>query len=290
MPVRPSRRQLLSAVPALAAQARAQPPQAGARPNIVLIISDQFRWDCIGAMGLNPMNLTPNLDQMARAACSSAGDLQSAGVRPGARQHLHRPVSQQARRLAECLRPRENATTLASVMRQAGYSTNYIGKWHLARPAGRTPPKRAAPCPSPNRGGFVDLWEAANALELTSHAYEGDLFDNDGKPIHFAGPLSRRLHDRPRAALPPLRPQVAVPADALLSRSPPPERYRTPSIRRRNSRGATPIRLSRRTCARCPDPGPASWPTTSPASPRWTRSSARFARRWWKPASTRTPS
>jgi hypothetical protein len=29
------------------------------------VISDQFRWDCIGAAGLNPMNLTPNLDQMA---------------------------------------------------------------------------------------------------------------------------------------------------------------------------------------------------------------------------------
>src|SRR5260370_35818508 len=36
------------------------------KPNVVLIISDQFRWDCIGAMGLNPMGLTPNLDGMAR--------------------------------------------------------------------------------------------------------------------------------------------------------------------------------------------------------------------------------
>jgi len=26
----------------------------------------QFRWDCIGAMGLNPMNPTPNFDQMAK--------------------------------------------------------------------------------------------------------------------------------------------------------------------------------------------------------------------------------
>lgn len=35
------------------------------KPNIIVIISDQFRGDCIGAMGLNPMGLTPNLDQMA---------------------------------------------------------------------------------------------------------------------------------------------------------------------------------------------------------------------------------
>src|SRR5215471_21707509 len=61
---RPTRRHLLGALPAagLAAQTRGTP----ARPNILLVISDQFRWDCIGAAGLNPMNLTPNLDAMAR--------------------------------------------------------------------------------------------------------------------------------------------------------------------------------------------------------------------------------
>ena len=59
-----TRRQWLAGMPAAAMAAQTQ--QGGAaRPNIVLIISDQFRWDCVGAMGLNPMNLTPNLDRMA---------------------------------------------------------------------------------------------------------------------------------------------------------------------------------------------------------------------------------
>lgn len=31
------------------------------RPNMIVVISDQFRWDCICAMDLNPMNLTPKL-------------------------------------------------------------------------------------------------------------------------------------------------------------------------------------------------------------------------------------
>jgi hypothetical protein len=31
---------------------------------------------------------------------------------------------------------------------------------------------------------------------LTSHAYEGDLFDNDNKPV-TSRPLPRRLRDRP---------------------------------------------------------------------------------------------
>jgi arylsulfatase A-like enzyme len=39
--------------------------------------------------------------------------------------------------------------------------------------------------PSEKRGGFLDLWEGANALEFTSHPYEGDLYDGDDQPIHF---------------------------------------------------------------------------------------------------------
>ena len=55
----------VSAALAASPQALAQAAANASRPNIILIISDQFRWDAIGAMGINPMNLTPNLDAMA---------------------------------------------------------------------------------------------------------------------------------------------------------------------------------------------------------------------------------
>jgi arylsulfatase A-like enzyme len=73
-----------------------------------------------------------------------------------------------------------DATTIATVLRQEGYTTNYIGKWHLAESG-------SGPVPSQERGGFLDLWEASNALEETSHPYEGDLYDGFGKPIHYSG-------------------------------------------------------------------------------------------------------
>ena len=65
-----TRRQAMRSVPAgLAMPAFSEVPSsaqaASDRPNIVIVISDQFRWDCVGAMGLNPMNLTQNLDGMA---------------------------------------------------------------------------------------------------------------------------------------------------------------------------------------------------------------------------------
>ena len=168
-----------------AASALPQTRDGAAKPNIVLIISDQFRHDCVGAMGLNPMNLTPNLDQMAsrgvmfrsafcnQPVCAPARGSIFTGLYP--RQH---GVWKNAIPL------KQGSTTLATTLRGAGYSTNYIGKWHLAP---QESPAQAGPVARADRGGFLDLWLAANTLEHTSHAYEGDLYDNDGKPVHFSG-------------------------------------------------------------------------------------------------------
>ena len=182
--MRPTRRELLAAMPASAA-ALAQNPNNGQRPNVIIVISDQFRWDCVGAMGLNPMNLTPNLDRMAgrgvlfqSAICNQPVCAPARGSIFTGQYPSRHGVWQNGIGLPE------NTTTLATVLRQQGYSANYIGKWHLAPGGGVA---TAGPVAAAHRGGFLDLWEAANALEHTSHAYEGDLFDNDGKAIHFSG-------------------------------------------------------------------------------------------------------
>ena len=175
-----------SAAAAVASSAAAQTRAGGARPNVLLIISDQFRWDCIGAMGLNPMNLTPNLDRMASRGVLFRSAISNQPVCAPARASIF--TGQYPSRHGvwrNGLGLAENAATLGSVMKQAGYSTNYIGKWHLSPGAADTPESRG-PVKPQNRGGFNDLWEAANVLELTSHAYEGDLFDGDGKPLHFS--------------------------------------------------------------------------------------------------------
>jgi arylsulfatase A-like enzyme len=68
--------------------------------------------------------------------------------------------------------------TIATELTKVGYSANYIGKWHLADgPTGPVAPGA--------RGGFLGLWEASNLLELTSHPYEGEIYDSDGRAISF---------------------------------------------------------------------------------------------------------
>ena len=169
--------------------AAGQPANQGERPNIILIISDQFRWDCIGAMGLNPMNLTPNLDAMAKQGTLFRNAF------------CNQPVCAPARAtMFTSLYPTQHGVwkngfglpqdsqTLAKVLREAGYSANLIGKWHLAPNANRIADKKQiGPVAPADRGGFLNLWEASNVLEFTSHPYEGDLFDGDGQPLHFSG-------------------------------------------------------------------------------------------------------
>ncbi len=171
------------------------------KPNVVLIISDQFRWDCIGAMGLNPMGLTPNLDGMARRGVVFRSAMANQPVCAPARASIFTgeyPSKHGVWRNGVPLPT--NATTIATELRQAGYTANYMGKWHLA-PNDRAP-ATAGPVAPEHRGGFLDLWEAANVLEHTSHPYEGDLFDGDGKPLHFSNVYRTDfMTDRARAFL-----------------------------------------------------------------------------------------
>ena len=181
-----TRRQWLAATPAaLASPGLAQTGPRANRPNILLIISDQFRHDCVGALGLNPMNLTPNLDRMASGGVMFRSAFCNQPVCAPARGSIF--TGQYPRRHGvwkNAVPLPENAVTLPKLLRGAGYSANYIGKWHLAP---QTTQAEAGPVPLRHRGGFNDLWLAANTLEHTSHAYEGDLYDNDGKAVHFSG-------------------------------------------------------------------------------------------------------
>lgn len=177
-----------SLVSAAAVSGNASASQATApqRPNIVLIISDQFRWDCIGAAGLNPMNLTPNIDAMARRGTLFQNAFSNQPVCAPARATMFTgqyPTSHGVWRNGLGLP--HNVPTLASLLREAGYSANYIGKWHLAAHGGRNR-QSIGPVAPADRGGFLDLWEASNVLEHTSHPYEGDLYDGDGNPLHFS--------------------------------------------------------------------------------------------------------
>jgi arylsulfatase A-like enzyme len=174
-----------AALPGVSVEASAQSgnaqSQTSRRPNVVIIHADQFRWDVLGAYGLNPMGLTPNLDAMAKRGTLFQSAITNQPVCAPSRACLwtgQYPAMHGVWRNGIGLRT--DAQTIATAFRQAGYTANYVGKWHLAA-------HTTGPVTPEHRGGFLDFWEASNVLEFTSHPYEGDIYDTEGKPIHYSG-------------------------------------------------------------------------------------------------------
>ena len=103
--------------------------------NIIFYFTDQQRWDTCGCFG-QPLDITPNLDQLARE-----------GVRFD-NAFSPQPVCGPCRALFQtgkwptetgCFRNNimlpAGVKTLANYIEEAGYETAYIGKWHLASDA-----------------------------------------------------------------------------------------------------------------------------------------------------------
>jgi len=156
------------------------------QPNIVFLFSDQQRWDTCGCYG-QPLKITPNLDRMA-----------TEGVR-FENAFACQPVCGPAR---ACLQTGKYATevtchtnhrmlpldekTIAHYLKEKGYDTAYIGKWHLASFGKHDGADdfRIRPVPPERRGGY-DYWLASDTLEFTSHSYDGYMFDGDGNKRAF---------------------------------------------------------------------------------------------------------
>src|SRR5579871_4935082 len=133
MPHSMNRRQFLgtsAGASSLAASAQTNTGRA-ARPNVLVFLTDQQRWDSLGING-SPMGLTPNLDRFAARAvrfdraftsqpvCAPARSTLQTGKYPTATGVIHNGLTL-----------KDDEQTLAQFFTKRGYQTGYIGKWHL---------------------------------------------------------------------------------------------------------------------------------------------------------------
>jgi N-acetylglucosamine-6-sulfatase len=106
---------------------------SGARPNIVFILIDDLRWDELGCAG-HPFIQTPNIDRIAREGAMFRNAFYTtplcspsrASFLTGQYAHTHGITDNVDRSVAS-----HKLVTFPALLRQSGYETAFIGKWHM---------------------------------------------------------------------------------------------------------------------------------------------------------------
>ena len=150
---------------------------SNSRPNIILIMCDQMRWDAAGFAGSSTVR-TPHLDQLAAngvcfenaycasPVCSPARASWLTGLYPHAHLQLRNYGAARMGKFG-CFLPRD-CISIGDVLKAAGYRCGMVGPWHLGEDH------------NPQHG-FTDFWRA--------YRYQGshpdplfDYFEQEGVP------------------------------------------------------------------------------------------------------------
>lgn len=173
---------LLACLHSLQAQTRENPlaPQEGTRPNVIVIVVDDLRFDEFGVGG-HPYLETPNIDRLAEQGAMFTDAFHAvplcspnrASILTGQYPTRHGIIDNVARNRAS-----HRLQTFPRTMQDAGYETGFIGKWHMGND----------PTPRP---GF-DLW---SALPGQGRTIDPDLYE-DGRVHRVEGYVTDVLTDR----------------------------------------------------------------------------------------------
>ena len=121
-----------------APSAMAQETQSATRPNIVFMMADNLGYGDLGAYGGGEVRgmPTPRIDQLAREGLRFTQFLVEPGCTPSRAATLTGRYSTRSGLSLVVLRGTDNTlaaeeVTLAEVLKDVGYATAYLGKWHL---------------------------------------------------------------------------------------------------------------------------------------------------------------
>lgn len=136
------------------------------KPNIILLVTDDQRWDTLGAMG-NKIIQTPNMDALAKKGVLFTNAFVTTAICCTSRASIF--LGQYARRhgilnFSTDFTPEQLDSTYFSLLKNAGYQTGFIGKYGV----GRNLPD-----------GSFDYWKGIPGQPKYEHV------DKDGKPVHL---------------------------------------------------------------------------------------------------------
>lgn len=157
------------------------------KPNIIVYLSDQQRHDSVGCYG-QELPTSPVLDQLAKEgvlyencySCQPVCGPARASIQTGKYPTvLDAYINGYGLRLDE--------PTMAKAVAEVGYETAYVGKWHLSSDFQNGLNMVRKPVPVERMGGYTDYLMVSESLEMTSHGYDGYVFDKKGNRVDFIG-------------------------------------------------------------------------------------------------------
>jgi arylsulfatase A-like enzyme len=190
------RRDILKASAALAAASAAPPLHAGPgrKPNIIFILADDLGFADLSCYGRRDYE-TPEIDKLARQGMRFLQAYANSAVCSATRTALITGRYQNRLKigLEEPLAGRDvglppEHPTLPSLLRNAGYQTALVGKWHLGK----------LPKYGPLKSGYDHFWGMrGGAVDYYTHGLLGraDLWDDD-REISEKGYLTDLLGDK----------------------------------------------------------------------------------------------
>jgi arylsulfatase A-like enzyme len=180
---------LLAPLPAFA--------QAAARPNVVLIITDDVGYGDIGSYGA-PDIKTPNIDSLARDGVRLTDFYAQPQCTP-TRAALMSGRYQQRFRLEQALGNANtaaaeqglpaNGRTLPQLLKNNGYATGLVGKWHLGYKPEFSPNVHGFDYFFGFKSGYIDYYQH------TDGAGKPDLFEN-ASPVAVDGYMTDLISER----------------------------------------------------------------------------------------------
>ena len=173
-------------------------PAAPSRPNIVLIITDDVGYGDLGSYGA-PDVKTPNIDSLARHgtrftqfyANASSCTPTRAGLISGRYQQrfaLERPLNGGTTADSAIGLP-ATGRSLPQLLKDAGYATALLGKWHLGYQAKFGPLAHGFDSFFGFKSGYIDYYQH------TDGAGQPDLFENE-QPVKTSGYMTDLITQR----------------------------------------------------------------------------------------------
>lgn len=152
------------------------------KPNVIFVFADQWRAEATGYAG-NPDVITPVIDKMAGESVVFHNAVATMPVCAPYRGTLLTGQYPLTHGLFYNDKPlATDATTMGKIFKQNGYTTGYVGKWHVNGHANGEHPfaARDRPVPRERRQGF-DYWK----VREVTHDYNNSFYFDENDEKHF---------------------------------------------------------------------------------------------------------